>query len=87
MSYTFSYSVTFAEEMTRFPPAQQDKVDDFLDIYEEVGLVDFNAYPGKITPSWKGLTQADPRYTYAFNNELWHYHVVNRTGFRGGNLV
>jgi len=75
MSYTFSYSVTFAEEMSRFPIDQLDKVDDFLDIYEKVGLADFSAYPGKITPSWKGLPQSDPRYSYAFNNELWHYHV------------
>lgn len=75
MSYTYSYSIQFAKEFSRFPDDQKDKVDSFLDVYEASGLTNFAAYPGKITPSWKGLDAHDPKFAYAFNNALWHYHV------------
>lgn len=90
MSYTYSYSIQFAKEYERFPDDQKDKVDDFLDIYEVSGFSDFAAYPGKITPSWKGLESSDPKFSYAFDNELWHYHIglpSYKTSRHGGYLT
>lgn len=75
MSFEVSFSAQFALEYSRFPKYQQDKVDDFIDIFSIHGLGDFSKYPGKITYSWKGLSPTDPVCIYAKDNELWHYHI------------
>ena len=43
---TFS-AVSLAEEFAVYPADQQDKILDFIRIFESVGLADFSLYPGK----------------------------------------
>ena len=75
MSYEYVFSSKFAEEFAVYPADQQDKILDFIRIFESVGLADFSLYPGKISHSWAGLEPHDPNYQYAEANALWHYHV------------
>lgn len=75
MTYTLGLKAQFATEFTRFPPNLQSKVLDFIGIYHVVGLGDFTKYPGKIAPSWSGLSSTDPVFSYAKGNDLWHYHI------------
>jgi hypothetical protein len=75
MTFSWDFKARFADEFERLREDQQDRVLDFTDLYEAHGLGDFSRYPGKITPSWKGLAQTDPDYQYTFDNCLWHYHV------------
>ncbi|WP_341985848.1 hypothetical protein [Morganella morganii] len=72
---TWGFSTKFANEFKQFPQDQQDKVLDFIDVYEEKGLSDFSCYEGKISNSWRGLEETDARYVYARDNKLWHYHI------------
>jgi hypothetical protein len=65
----------FAVEFTRYPQDQQNAILKFALTFQEYGLDDFSKYEGKISPSWKGLAPTEPRYHYAFSNNLWHYHV------------
>ncbi|WP_207626864.1 hypothetical protein [Photorhabdus stackebrandtii] len=76
--YTWSFSIVFAKEFKQFPKDQQDKILDFIDRYEENGLVTpdtFNKYEGKISHSWRGLEKTDKNSRYAYENNLWHYHI------------
>ena len=75
MTYTFGFKVQFAAEFARTSPNLRDKVLDFTDIYQVVGLADFSKFPGKLAPSWSKLSSGDPVYSYARSNDLWHYHV------------
>ncbi|NMT51012.1 hypothetical protein, partial [Vibrio parahaemolyticus] len=73
--FTWSRSKAFAKDFENFPTKDQDKILDFLDIFEEYGLADFTKYEGKITPSWKGESISSEDYQYAKDNHLWHYHI------------
>lgn len=73
--YTYTFLPQFALEFGIFPEDQQQKVLDFLEIYENYGLSDFGKYEGKISPSWVGLEESDPDYIYCHANALWHYHI------------
>ena len=75
MSFTWGFKAKFADEFARLDDVQQDKVLDFTDLYEAHGLADFSRYPGKVTPSWKGLATNHPDYAFTYTNCLWHYHV------------
>lgn len=75
MSYTFEYGKQFAIEFSKYPTDQQDAILDFLVLYQQEGLGDFSKYPGKISPSWKGVPFNSPTYRYAYDNKLWHYHI------------
>ena len=90
MTFTWNYKAKFADEFARLLPEQQNKVFDFTDIYEAHGLSDFSRYPGKVTPSWKGLDSSDPAYSFTYTNCLWHYHVglpSYKTAFHGKYLT
>jgi hypothetical protein len=75
MTYTVSIQTQFAAELARTPSDLQSKVLDFTMLYQVVGLGDFSKFPGKIAPSWSGLSASDPVFSYATTNDLWHYHV------------
>ena len=75
MSYTWEFGKQFAVEFGCYPESQQDKILDFTDVYEEFGLSDFSKYPGKISPSWRGIEKTDPIYDFTYSNNLWHYHI------------
>lgn len=86
MTFTWKFKAKFADEFERLPEDQQDKVLDFVDLYEAHGLADFTKYPGKVTPSWRGLDRSDPVYAFTYDNCLWHYHVGYpqfKTAFHG----
>lgn len=74
-TYTVSFGKKLQEEFQRFPKDQQDKIIAFADLYERVGLVDFDLYEGKIAPSWSGLDESNPLHGYCRENFLWHYHI------------
>lgn len=73
--YQIHFYKQFSIEFPNFPVDQQNKVLDFIDIFEQHGLTDFSRYEGKITPSWKGMNVSESNYRYARDNSLWHYHV------------
>ncbi|EMO6184485.1 hypothetical protein [Proteus mirabilis] len=73
--YSWDFSEQFAKEFANFPKDQQDKILEFTEIYEANGLSDFSCYEGKITYSWKGLKTTDDKFVYAYENQLWHYHI------------
>lgn len=75
MPYSIKYGNQFLIEFERYLPDQQTAILNFVDIYEQYGLDDFDRYRGKITPSWKGADPDSPEYRYARDNHLWHYHV------------
>lgn len=75
MSYTWEFGKQFAVEFNNYPENQQDKILDFIDIYEENGLNDFSKFQGKISPSWRGIDKTNPIYDFTYSNSLWHYHV------------
>jgi len=73
--YTVKFRRQFAIEFQYYPNFQQDKILDFVEIFEQWGLSDFSKYNGKISPSWSGLEKTETNYDYAKNNNLWHYHI------------
>lgn len=75
MPFTSSFKAQFAIEFARYPTDQQDKILEFIEMYEANGLSDFTIYPGKISPSWSGIDPSHPNYNYARYNNLWHYHI------------
>ncbi len=75
MTYTWSFKPKFSQEFKNYPIDQQDAILDFTDVFEKFGLSDFSEYKGKMAPSWKGLSTIDPVYSYARENNLWHYHI------------
>lgn len=75
MKYTWGVRLKFSEELGRYPRDQQDRILDFIEVYEKHGLADFSKYPGKIAPSWSGLLASHPSYSYTRDNSLWHYHI------------
>ncbi|GAB2886083.1 hypothetical protein GCM10027093_21430 [Paraburkholderia jirisanensis] len=75
MAYTVRFNAQFAKEFANFPSDQQDAILDFTDTFEKYGLGDFTRYVGKITPSWNGVAVGGPQYTFAYTNDLWHYHI------------
>lgn len=75
MAYTWEFGKQFAVEFTRYPPEQQDRILDFIDIYQKFGLSDFSKFQGKIKYSWSGIDKLDPVYDFTYSNSLWHYHV------------
>lgn len=75
MTFTTGFSLEFATNFARFPIADQLKITTFQTQFEGYGFADFSKYPGKISFSWGGLNPADPKYTFAYGNDLWHYHI------------
>lgn len=75
MSGTWDFKTLFLKEYANFPPDQQDAIDDFTDLVEAGALGNFALFQGKMSQSWSGLDPSDPVYTFAFSNNLWHYHV------------
>jgi hypothetical protein len=75
MTFTVGFKLQFAQEFTRYPQDQQDKILDFVSLFQAYGLGDFSKYPGKISPSWSGIPSTHPNYGYAQTNNLWHYHM------------
>jgi hypothetical protein len=75
LAFTVDYGKQFAHEFQRYPTDQQDAIIKFSLNFQEYGLSDFSKYEGKISPSWKGVEESDPRYNYARSNKLWHYHI------------
>ncbi|WP_417526992.1 hypothetical protein [Marinomonas shanghaiensis] len=73
MSYKWNFHDQFAKEFKNFPKDQQDKILDFIEIYELHGLRDFNAYEGKVGPSYK--TNDLTSRQYALAHSFWHYHI------------
>lgn len=74
-NYTWSFKNKFSQEFSNFPYDQQNKILDFVGVYESHGLSDFSKYEGKIAPSWSGLDENDLAHAYAQANSLWHYHI------------
>ncbi len=56
---------------------EQNKILTWLDNVKQYGLFKYPklAIPGKLVPSWAGLNPTDSNFTYAQQNNLWHYHV------------
>ena len=75
MPFTYGFKKQFSIEYKNFPKDQQLLVTKFTDTFVKQGFVDFDAYPGKITPSWKGVDQSSVEYSFAYSNDLWHYHI------------
>jgi hypothetical protein len=75
MGFTLSFGRKFATEFKNFPKDQQDKILDFWGLVSTHGLTHFSFFPGKISPSWCGLSSTDPRYSFTQDNSLWHYHI------------
>lgn len=75
MSGTWGFKPLFLKEFQNFPTDQQDAIYDFTDLVEAGALGNFGLFPGKTSQSWSGLIPSDPAYQFAFNNNLWHYHV------------
>lgn len=74
MTFTFGFSRLFAADLPLQSDAHQDSVDDFLDLYEKLGLADQTKFPGRLSPSWHTLPTNHKNYAYAQLHSLWHYH-------------
>ncbi len=74
-NFQVEYGKLFAIEFQNYPKDQQDAIVDFIEIFLNYGLVDFNKFEGKIAPSWKGLATDHPHYHFAKKHDLWHYHI------------
>lgn len=81
---TVSFSETFnLYYSTRYSPKTVEKIDDFIDHFEQYGLFGNTAkgYPawiGKVSPSWKvpdGYPDKDSIEHHARTNLLWHAHL------------
>jgi hypothetical protein len=75
MTFTVRYKLQFAVEFLRFPLDQQTKIAEFIALYKQVGLDDFSKYQGKFNCTWDTLNENDPKFVYARENCLWHYHI------------
>ncbi len=76
MPFTWGVKTQFSKEFSNYPQDQQDKILEFIEIFEIYGLKgQFPRYPGKISHSWAGLAFIDARYRYAKKHDLWHYHI------------
>lgn len=75
MTFTTGFSLEFARNFARFPVADQLKITAFQTQFESYGFTQFSNYPGKIAPSWGGLSPTDARYTFTYSHDLWHYHI------------
>jgi mRNA-degrading endonuclease RelE of RelBE toxin-antitoxin system len=73
--YIVNFHKQFLAEFKNYPKEQQNKILDFIDIFEEYGLSDFTKYEGKIAPSWSGQNISLDNSIYAKGNDLWHYHI------------
>ncbi|WP_444931486.1 hypothetical protein ACJJIF_06835 [Microbulbifer sp. SSSA002] len=74
-SHIWSLSDSFKVTFDNLPKEHQDKIINFIDVYEEKGLANFSNYEGKVSPSWREdqISKRDKDYAQAHN--LWHYHV------------
>lgn len=65
----------FAKHYSRYLESDQDKIDDFIEHVESIGL---NDLPGKLSKS-DNVRPDDPQYLYkvkrAQRYKLWHYHI------------
>lgn len=75
MNYQVLFSEKFKTELPNYPEQYQKAIFDFVQIYRQYGLQDFNRYKGKIKPSFYMVDKLHPNYDYAFRNKLWHYHL------------
>ncbi|WP_456490461.1 hypothetical protein [Marinobacter nauticus] len=72
MSYSVVFLPEFARQFANFPEDHQNKILDFIALYEQFGFSDFTKYEGKIAPSW---APGSENFQFAKSNELWHYHI------------
>lgn len=72
MSYTVEFLPKFQQEFKNFPIEHQNKVLDFVMLFQQHGLSNFSLYEGKVSPSWEPGTLD---YEFARSNDLWHYHI------------
>ena len=75
MDYTWEFGKQFAIEFTNYPVEQQNKILNFIETYQQFGLIDFTKFQGKIKPSWLGIDKLNPVYDFTYSNSLWHYHI------------
>ncbi|MBK0415188.1 hypothetical protein JD974_12310 [Chromobacterium haemolyticum] len=75
MAYTWSFSKKFAQEFSRYPDDQQEKILDFVTLFESQGLINFSSYEGKIARTANCLDPSDPVHVFATKHSLWHYHI------------
>jgi hypothetical protein len=75
MTFTVSLNRVFAGEYQRLRPDQQDKIRQFMRLFQKVGLRDQTLYPGKLSGSWVTLAEDDPEYKRTRDACLWHYHI------------
>lgn len=75
MKYTWGFRAQFAREFLNYPADQQDAIRSFTHTFEQYGLRNETFYPGKLRSSWATLVASDPVYSYAKDNDLWHYHL------------
>lgn len=62
MHYTVEFLPKFARESADFPVEHQNKMLDFVRMFQLHGLLDFPVYEGEIAPSWVSGT---PEYHFA----------------------
>lgn len=76
MSFVVHWGKLFAQEYANLPLEQQEKVDDFIDLFERHGINGYlREYPGKMVNSWDPVPTSDKQYYHARSNHLWHYHI------------
>jgi hypothetical protein len=73
ITYKVSFSPDFAKEFANFDDPQQDAVTNFIALFQQHGLSDFDKYPGKMGPSWKNAEPEIEAFTQEYR--LWHYHA------------
>ncbi|MCL1128077.1 hypothetical protein [Shewanella surugensis] len=73
--YTVDYGRCFLENFKYFPEADKNKITEFIEHYEDHGLV---GLPGRIKNS-DNVDPNDPEFLskvkYAQEHKLWHYHL------------
>lgn len=75
MKYTFQLTRRLAADLVRLPEPHVDRLDDFIELYEQFGLSDHTKYPGRLSPSWHRLPTNHANCVHATKYSLWHYHM------------
>ena len=76
IKYQVTFGDQFSKEFVNYPTSQKEIIGKFVEKYQQIGI-DFtnNSYEGKFSPSWSGNSMSQADYDYAYNNDLWHYHI------------
>jgi len=73
--FEVSFGKLFAKHYANFPAKDQDKIDEFIEHYQDHGFVGLT---GKNVDS-SNVSKDDPDFIkkvkYAIDNSLWHYHI------------